>query len=218
MNTIPNSKVILLRHAESIKNVKKIHGGLGEALTDNGVQQARNIASRIETITRPGHLKIYTSTSNHTRYTAEIIAENLKIKVEPPFGFRPLHLGIADGVSEDELMLKNPEVHMLFQQWRSRKIDIKKLKVPEMEDYMDFWARGENIIKHLSNDSDNVLVCSNSLMILLCHYMLGNHPQLSNNYKHFSIDNCGMVVFNTQDYKQFMINKNESTIELDWIV
>ncbi len=217
MNIIPNSRIILLRHAESVKNIKKIHGGSGEVLTSKGVQQAKAIADQIDKYTRPGHLRIYTSTSNHTRYTAEIIAEKLETKLEPPFDFRPLYLGVADGISEDQLMKQHPDVHILFQKWRRREIDIKKLLVPQMESYMDFWRRGQKIIEHLPNDSDVVLVCSNSLMILLSHYMLGNNPEYTDYYRHFDIQNCGMIVFDTLDYERFRLNDQISTVNLSWV-
>lgn len=76
------SKVILIRHAESVKNLKKIHGGQGEELTELGVEQAQAIAEFLKSNSLDINLKIYASTSFHTRATAQIIAETLKLPIE----------------------------------------------------------------------------------------------------------------------------------------
>ena len=189
------SKVILIRHAESIKNLKKIHGGQGEELTDLGIEQAQSVAKFLKDNRIDLNLKIYASTSFHTRATAQIIAEKLNLPIEKPYEFAPLYLGIADGLSEQQLEDISPETSELFRLWRNKEIDIKKLVVKDMESYQDFWNRGKTLLSTLPTDKDVMMVCSNSLMILLTHIMAGNDPNLTDNYKHFSIPNCGMVTF-----------------------
>lgn len=206
-------KIILIRHAESVKNVKKIHGGQGEALTDKGVNQATEIAELISNKIGRESLKIFSSTSYHTNATAKIIAEYLKLKVEQPIYFKPLNLGIADGLSEEELTKNFPEAQKLFEAWRRREIDIKKLKIPEMESYLDFWNRGESIISELPKNCNIILVCSNSLMILLTHFLLKNHPDKTDSYKHISIHNCGIIAFET-DFKNFELDNQFTNVDI----
>lgn len=207
-------KIILLRHAESEKNIKKIHGGQGEALTLLGLEQAKNIARVLEKKTDIDKLKIYTSTSFHTQATANVISAELNIPVEVPLLFKPLYLGIADGKSEFELMEKHPEIQALFDSWRKREIDIKKLIVPEMESYMNFWHRGEKLLKQVLSDKDVLMVCSNSLMILLANFMLGNHPLNTDEYKHITIKNCDMITFSTNDLKNFTLYSDLTTLDI----
>lgn len=207
-------KIILMRHAESIKNVKKIHGGHGEELTDKGVNQAEEIAEIIRTQIDYKNLKIFSSTSYHTNATAKIIAERLNLSVEQPIHFKPLNLGIADGLSEEELTRIAPETQKLFEAWRRREIDIKKLKVSGMESYLDFWHRGEEIISSLPNNCNVLLSCSNSLMILLAHLLLQHHPDKTDSYKHISIKNCGIIVFDT-DFKQFELDSKLTNVDLN---
>ena len=42
-----NTKIILIRHAQSLKNLKNIHGGKGESLTELGRKQASDLADRL---------------------------------------------------------------------------------------------------------------------------------------------------------------------------
>ena len=207
-------KVVLLRHAESIKNVKKIHGGHGETLTDNGKVQAIEVAEILANSLNIETLKIFSSTSFHTRATAEIIAHQLNKGVENPLEFSPLHLGVADGLSEQELRLRYPDVQALFERWRRREFDIKKLVVSQMEPYMDFWNRGMDFLSQLPQNCDIVLVCSNSLMILLAHIMLNHHPERTNKYKHLDIHNCGMVVFD-RNGDEYQLNIDLTSVNVN---
>lgn len=155
-------KVILIRHAQSIKNIKKIHGGSGEELTACGKVQATDAANEIKDAMDISNLKIFTSTSYHTQATANIIGETLHIAVEKPLQFRPLYLGIADGLSESELEKADYKSYQLFAMWRLREIDIKKLKISQMESYMDFWERGVNLLHSVAFEGNSLMVCSNS--------------------------------------------------------
>lgn len=206
------SKVILLRHAQSTKNIKKIHGGGGEALTDLGEKQAVEIANWLTACNLNKKLKIYASTSLHTRATAQVIAQQLDINVETPFDFKPLYLGIADGLAEDELKVLSPKASELFVRWRRREIDIKLLQVGGMEPYLSFWERGERLLESFPKNHDILLVCSNSLMILLAHIMAGNNPQSTNNYKHLNIENCGLIVFDRAK-DSFLLDQELTTVQ-----
>ena len=204
-------KVILLRHAQSVKNLKKIHGGQGEELTDLGIAQAKDVAKllRANNLT---DVMIFASTSFHTRATAQIIAEEMGLEVGKPINFRPLYLGVADGLSEQQLEETSPETAEMFRKWRRREIDIKSLKVDKMEPYMDFWNRAQGLLSELPQDVNVMLVCSNSLMIVLAHCMAANHPELTDKYRHINIANCGMITFDRLG-DGYALDKGLTTVE-----
>lgn len=210
-NTLYN--IILLRHAESVKNIKKIHGGQGEELTEKGIKQCHAISNFFKEQLDLSQLRIFASTSFHTRATASVICEDLSLPLEKPFAFKPLYLGIADGLSEQQLKELNPHVSDLFVAWRKKEIDIKKLIVPDMEHYMDFWNRGSELIANLPKDASSVLVCSNSLFILLANFLMGNHPEITDKYRHINIHNCGLFTVSTSDFVHFKIVPSLTNIE-----
>lgn len=207
------SRIILIRHAESTKNLKDIHGGKGEDLTEKGISQCHQVAEFFKNNLDLSRLRIFASTSIHTRLTADIICKDLNLKLEKPFDFKPLYLGIADGLSREELNKIDPVSAALLDSWRRKEIEIKQLKVPNMEHYMDFWKRGESLIINLPRDYDSVMVCSNSLFILLANYLMGNHPETTDRYRHINIQNCGLFAVKTNDFKSFVIDKQLTNIE-----
>ena len=210
-------KNILLRHAESEKNKKKIHGGHGEALTLHGIEQASAIAVYLQNSINCNNLKIYTSTSLHTTATAEIIADSLHKPLEKPLFFRPLYLGVADGVSEYDLQKLYPEVHRLFLKWRKQEIDIKQLIVPDMESYRIFWKRGIEVLKSFDTLNNCLVVCSNSLMILLTHIMLLHDPVDTNAYKHIPINNCDIIAFDVYSVDKYILDQELTTVPLKYL-
>ena len=106
-------EILLLRHAESIKNIKHIHGGLGEELTQLGVEQALRVAQSLIDYGF-SNLKIFSSNSYHTLATAQIIGKELDKIIEQPIQFKPLYLGIADGISDEELKILDINSYSLF--------------------------------------------------------------------------------------------------------
>ncbi len=213
MSIIPY-EVVLLRHAQSEKNIKRIHGGQGEALTAFGKKQAVQVSKVIRENIEQKELKVFTSSSIHTQATAIILCKELNLSLEKPLSFTPLDLGVADGLSEDELLIKYPDCYELFRRWRAQEIDIKELIIPQMESYMSFWNRGNTLLSEIKHQGSSVLVCSNSLMILLTHIMMKHHPVKTNLYKHFGIENCGIISFKTLDYKDFVLDEKLTTVVL----
>ncbi len=207
------SRIILLRHAQSTKNLKDIHGGKGEDLTEKGIEQCHQVAQFFKGNLDLKRLRIFASTSIHTRLTADVICKDLNLVLEKPFDFKPLYLGIADGLSREELNKKDPVSAALLDSWRRKEIEIKQLKVPDMEHYMDFWKRGEALINNLPRDCDSVMVCSNSLFILLANYLMGNHPEDTDKYRHIDIQNCGLFTVVTNDFKIYKIDRTLTNIE-----
>ena len=57
-------KIILMRHAESVKNIKKIHGGKGESLTEYGKAQAIKVAKSSSSELNTADFKGFTSATS----------------------------------------------------------------------------------------------------------------------------------------------------------
>lgn len=207
--------IVLLRHAQSNKNLKGVNGGNGESLTLYGQSQASLVCDYILNNINVDGLKIFSSSSVHTQETAHILSKKTGISVETPLSFKPLDLGIAEGINDDELMVLDYKSYVMLQEWRAKRIDIKDLLIPGIESYVKFWERGNSLINHISHSGSSILVCSNSLMILLTHVMLNHNPINTSLYKHIDIKNCGIIAFQTSDYKSFVINKDLTNTIID---
>jgi broad specificity phosphatase PhoE len=203
-----------MRHAESIKNIKDLHGGSGEALTKLGAEQALNIAKFLQDKFDINNMDIYCPDSLHAKETAEIIAHELKKDVLFIKDFKPLHLGVISGKSNAYVKKFFPKEYEQLLKWRNREIEINELSIPNMEDIHTFWARGEKIIKSLLKERVSLLVCTNSLIILLYNMMLNHTPSIGGGYRHIDVKNCGIIAFDTVDFENFYLDKGLTDVVL----
>lgn len=210
-----NTYVLLLRHGESYKNIKSIHGGIGESLTQKGKEQVINTVPRIQKIIQTQNVvRIFSVASIHTIETSMILANCLGTDFEVLNDLAPLDMGILNGLSDTEMQQLYPEVYENLLLWRKREIDISKLSIPRMEDIQRFWQRGISAIKHVENGI-NIFVLTNSLYILITNILLGRRITESNKYKHIAVKNCDMIVFGKNDNINYIFLEEMSDIPLE---
>lgn len=41
---------------------------------------------------------------------------------------------------------------------------------------------------------------------------MNNHPEMTDRYRHISINNCDMITFNTPDYYSFELDRRMTTV------
>lgn len=209
-----NTTIILIRHAESFKNLKDIHGGHGEALTDYGKYQTNILSNRLKRIGVCSSKSVIIYAENiQTKETAEIISKNLKIPAKLLSDYRPLHLGIVHGLSNAEVAEQHPEAFTLLQQWRKKEIEICDLKIPKMESPEEFYLRGLRILQRLDKGKFNIFIATNSLYILLLNILLGNSCEKGGGYRHFDIQNCGISVFLSSFNDKFYLVPNYTNVQ-----
>lgn len=192
-----NTKIILVRHAQSLKNIKNVHGGPGERLTAKGRKETDLLVRQLIDIgVNSNNSVIIAASSIQTKETAKIISEKLNIDNFEMSDFRPLYLGLVHGMSNELVYKKYPDIFRLLMEWRNKKIEICDLKIPEMESPFEFYNRGLKILDKVHYGKYNIFVATNSLYILLLNILLGNTCFEGGGYKHFNIPNCGISVFN----------------------
>lgn len=209
-----NTKIILIRHAQSIKNLKDIHGGKGESLTELGRRQASDLCGRLfkigvchdnATIAAPQNIQ--------TKETEEIISEKLSLQRYIISDFRPLHLGIVHGLSNEVVADKYPQISDLLLQWRNKELEICDLLIPQMENIFEFYNRGIKVLDKLNKGKYNIFIATNSLYILLLNILFGNTCIKGGGYKHFDIPNCGVTMFNEVSDGKFILDTQYTDVE-----
>lgn len=201
-----DTTIILIRHAESFKNLKDIHGGQGEALTDYGKFQTNIVSDNLKKIGVCSSTAVIIYAENvQTKETAEIVSRNLEVPARLLPDYRPLYLGIVHGLSNSEVAERYPKVFSLLQQWRKKEIEICDLKIPKMESPENFYFRGLQILKKLDKGKFNIFIATNSLYILLLNILLGNSCEKGGGYRHFNIQNCGISVFSNPCDNKFCL-------------
>lgn len=209
-----NTKIILIRHAQSIKNLKDIHGGKGESLTELGKRQASDLVDRLFKIgVRYNNAIIAAPQNIQTQETEEIISEKLSLPRYNISDFRPLHLGIVHGLSNEVVADKYPQISDLLVQWRNKELEICDLLIPQMEDIFEFYNRGIKVLDKLNKGKYNILIATNSLYILLLNILFGNTCIKGGGYKHFDIPNCGLTMFSETSGGKFIMDIKNTDVK-----
>lgn len=194
--------IILIRHAESIKNLKDIQGGEGESLTVKGIEQAEKVVGVLRSYIP---FNLYSLPSIHTIETTEIIAKLLGISYKISPILYPLNLGVINGMSNDEVSKNYPNIFENLLLWRERKIEICDLNIPGMESASTFWERGKQILNIFDFEKMNCLICTNSVAILLLNMLKGRNIDRGNGYKHIKINNCDYAIFEKDIGNNFIL-------------
>ena len=208
-----NTKIILIRHAQSLKNLKDIHGGQGESLTELGKKQASDLADGLSNIgVRYDNATIAAPQNIQTKETEEIISEKLNLPKYNIPDFRPLYLGIVHGMSNELVAAKFPQISDLLFQWRNKEIEICDLLIPQMENVSEFYNRGIKVLDKLNKGKYNIFIATNSLYILLLNILFGNTCIKGGGYKHFDIPNCGMTMFDEISDRKFILDVEHTNV------
>lgn len=207
--------ILLLRHGESYKNIKSIHGGVGEKLTQKGREQVLNAAKRIKELNQlQNEVKIFSIASIHTVETSRILANCLGTDFEILADLTPLNMGVFNGLSDAEMQQLYPMEYESLLLWRRREIDISQLSIPEMEDVQGFWQRGICAMRHIESGL-NIFVLTNSLYILITNILLGRGIMEEHKYRHIAIENCDMIIFLKKDDANYVFLEELSDIPLE---
>lgn len=209
-----DTTILLVRHAESIKNINDIHGGTGDELTCLGLAQANEIVQKLRKIgVNKDNAVISYASSIQTERTAEVIIKGLHIQSRASMSFEPLYLGVVHGLSNEDVKKRFPTEYQALTLWRKKEIEICDLNIPDMESPRDFYNRGLRILDNIATNKYNIFVATNSLYILLLNIMLGNTPERGGGYKHFDIQNCGMTLFTQKERGRYVLSRSYTDVD-----
>ena len=213
------SIIILVRHAESIKNLRHIHGGDGDLLTNEGIEQLIGIKNRLIKCgcSDSDNSIIYHSQSIQTRETAIKLSELMGIDVIKSDLINSAHLGKLEALSDEEANRLQPFEYKLMTDWRKRKIEIMALKPLGIENPLLYWNKGERFISSLTK-KNSIVVCSTSTMIMLTHLLIGNSPLQGGGYKHIPISNAQMICFNVDNGRTNVNEKDSDSDLLEYLI
>jgi len=164
------TRLILVRHGESVGNVKKQwHGWSDTVLTPLGVRQAEAVARRLAMENDP-IAALYTSPLRRAAHTAEIIGRALGLEPIPWPGLKEIDFGQVDGLSLEEFQALMPE---LYEQWTNKE-DLS-FTWPGGERRADFFQRvavaAQALVDRHPHDTIVVVAHGGSIRALLAHFL-----------------------------------------------
>jgi broad specificity phosphatase PhoE len=161
--------ILLLRHAEAVKNVEDRHGGGGTDLTSVGLSQCTTLALFVKSKCREPYAVVASGTPQIWQ-TAECIARNLGVVPERDERIRGLDLGVLAGLSRAEAARLWPEEAQMLDRWREGQLKITELRLKGVEPLATFRERVADAFQvwQTRNDIQTVVaVCSRSTLIML---------------------------------------------------
>lgn len=192
-NISDTQHIVLARHLETEKNLLDIHGTCSmDNPTELGVRQAERLASRISSLNELNIDGVVSTKTKQAIKTAQILADYLQINYDGELGLLPYNIGVASGISSEDLRIEHPESFISLKKFRARLIDAKSLRVKcsegvkEIEKRLISWWEKEN--KKCLN---KVIIGSSSTVLMLSHMFDGILPT-SDQYKFLGTPNGTM--------------------------
>jgi pimeloyl-ACP methyl ester carboxylesterase/broad specificity phosphatase PhoE len=187
MNYNADDIIIALRHFETLKNIKGIHGHCTlNVLTSRGYKQVEMVASKIGKNRKIRGITYFDTPQ--AKKSAFVLSKLTQIPIEPPLSLQPYNMGIAAGKTHEELKALDPNSAISLELFRNRVIDATNLKIKDSENIislekriLDWWNK-----EGRARCINRVVLGSNSTLIMLSN-LLNNKLPSSGMYKCFGI-------------------------------
>lgn len=177
-------RLLIIRHAESKKNISNIIGGSGSRLTVRGVSCSKRTALRVKaTRQKPTH--IYCAPTIQTRATSLIIKDSIpSCPLLTDHSLTPIKLGKLSGAKTCDAQQANPTELASLKLWNQGKADIAELTITDMQTPWDFYLSGLKFLTRIRRTTRCAcVVATRSSLILLWHIKKRNTPDPGCGYK-----------------------------------
>ncbi len=155
------------RHGQSLFNVEDRVGG-DAGLSPEGRVYAESLRKFVEEkIQLPKNLKIWTSSLQRTKQTAQPL-ERLTQEWK---SLDEINAGLCDGLTYDEIVQKHPEIAS------ARHADKLRYRYPQGESYEDVIERLEPVIFELERSKKSVLVVAHQAILRALYAYFANRPR-----------------------------------------
>lgn len=169
--------LVLIRHAETIKNRESRHGSGNESLLPDAEAQ---IGHHAEALRGLPNITIYCQPEERSQHTATMLATLLGIK--PPIIVDDTHgvnMGIASGLSDRELALRHPLIALSYVYWRHAGGTLHLPHVKGVEPIKDFSRRYVyGLMWLLDHGSQTTVFVGTTSGILMLNHLLINDGHL----------------------------------------
>jgi broad specificity phosphatase PhoE len=215
-------RLFLVRHAESFKNIRDEHGGPGDRLSAEGIEQCSKIRSflRHEDLDEKNTIVFWHSVPQIAETAKRMCIDNHYESVRDE-RLKGIHLGVLAGLSRSEALRRFPGPAGRLERWRDGKLDIDKLEIPEAESATEFHRRIKSFVEDeiMSNSIPNIVITgSRSTMIMILNiFLLGKSFNFSD-YKQYDFD-CASItklVFSKEKALLEFLNNTRFLKENDW--
>lgn len=196
-HTVPDRRLLFVRHAESEKTVQGRVGGSGLPLTAQGIGDARELAAWLTASVGFDGRRCYCASSNgrQVRETCEVLGHGLGVCFEEREELRSISLGALAGLSREEAAKLYPGAADRLDRWRQGKLGVGELNLPGQEDASSFYVRVHAFWKEvlLQRHTDVLVVGTRSIGIAIVNAATsGADRMVPETYLRYRFDPCSV--------------------------
>jgi probable phosphoglycerate mutase len=195
------TNVLLVRHGQTRSNVTGyMMGRSDEDLDDTGYAQARKLASRLA---GSEVSSMYSSPLRRTLTTAAILAEPHALEVRTLDDLIEIHLGDWQGLHEDEVRRRWPELR------KQALIDPSEVTVPNGESFSQVTGRAVRAFEAivLANEGGQPVIVTHDIVVrVLVAHVLGATNSI---YRRMLIGNASLTTIRVADGRAILISLND---------
>ena len=181
---MPSSRLILARHGQTAWNLQgRLQGQLDSPLNETGVAQAYALAERLSGF---DFYAIYSSDLGRAMETSGIVSERTGRAVRPDERLRERNMGILQGLTAGENLLRHREEYEKFLSWNP------DYAVPDGESDRQMQTRVVDCMNDLARRHDEetvVVITHGGVLFLFLKHILGIPLDTS---RRFSIHNAAI--------------------------
>jgi broad specificity phosphatase PhoE len=175
---IPDERlIILVRHAESEKNIQDYHGHsevLDHPLTAPGLVAAQKFGLMLrERVALAG---VFSSGSLSPTQTADAIAKPHGITAQVRQGLHAVDMGILSGLTDAQVAQQYPEFHEELRRFQAGLLHPKDMTIPGREEFSVFAMRVFQELCHLKNQCLPLLVVGHHSSLSMILHVLASQP------------------------------------------
>lgn len=202
------SHLYLIRHAESIKNLRDEHGGKGDNLSDKGIEQCKKIFHFLNNEVESPNCILYYHSNPQVEQSAKIFCLENFYEYSCDDRLKGIYLGILAGLSKDEALALDADSAIRLEQWRKGGLTIDKLFIPHAEHVSEFYTRiftfvNEKILPNIPKHDFIIFGTRSTLIMLVNIFQLGQSFNFQN-YKVYEFDSGGITRFSLYKDKSIL--------------
>lgn len=157
-------KLFFTRHGKVASNDESLYNGVSEEpLTEEGKQQAENLAQRVA---NENIQSLISSDSQRAIQTARILQKKLNIELSLESCLKEINFGIFENKSFEYIKTNYRDIY------EKRKQDKFKYRIPGGESYEDIYNRVTPLIYKLAEKNENVMIVTHATVIKILLYLL----------------------------------------------
>jgi broad specificity phosphatase PhoE len=212
LRTTQPKRLVLLRHAKTVKNKQGKHGGGDETLTERGLAQIEVTSKQLSRLAdSSSRYALFCQPDVRCVSSATVLGSKLSVYPQVIDELRGIDMGAVAGLSDHQLALRHPLVALSYLQWRvGSSLHRPHIKDAEsIEDFAERSLRGLQALLKADGVDTIIFVGTTSGLLMLNHFLVHDGQFDRRDYRFYELDFDELATwqFSLNEPPQLLANK-----------